>query len=76
MESPHICPSAYKPSPLEDAAERAEHAYRRTYDNVTNGMNRAERRTARGRMIVLEAKAKALTDKIESMKESIAWGFL
>lgn len=72
------CDNYYQHSPqasAHSALEDADRVYWRTYGDMTQGMNRAERRTAQGRMIVLEAKEKSLIDKIEALQESLERGF-
>ncbi len=49
--------------------ERANEIYDRTYHNEVGVLNRKQRRTVRGRMLVVEAENKALRAKLEFLEQ-------
>lgn len=57
--------------PKSSRSELANDAYESTYREAVGLLNRAERRTARGRQLVAEAHAKALLAKIEILESEI-----
>ena len=52
--------------------ERADDEYSRVYLNEAGNLNRAERRTARGRQLVAEARVKALQAKVDFLEQLVA----
>lgn len=61
------------PMRVELTAEaKANEAFERTYYEAVGHLNRKDRRTAHGRMLVAEAKNKALLAKIAALEEAIA----
>ncbi|MFZ3193706.1 MAG: hypothetical protein WA154_10955 [Moraxellaceae bacterium] len=56
----------YKPTPAEEASDY--------YFGVIGRLNRSERRTIKGRLIVAEAKAKALEIELAAMRRQAAKG--
>lgn len=52
--------------------ERLRRARMDAYDSVCPPMNRAERRTARGRMLVAQAEAAALRAEVEFLRGELA----
>ena len=51
--------------------ERADEQYSRVYMEEVGHLNRADRRTARGRLLVAEAHAKALQAKVEFLEREV-----
>lgn len=54
-------------NPLDDA----EDIYQRSLMSSVGGLNRAERRTAQGRMLVAQAEAKALREKLDYLEQYV-----
>ncbi len=50
---------------------RLDHAISQAYSSVCPVMSRAERRTARGRMLVAQAEAAALRAEVEFLREEL-----
>lgn len=60
------------PTRIEDTAEvKAQREYERIYYNLIGNMNRKERRTAHGQLLVAEAQNKALLAKIAVLEEEL-----
>ena len=57
--------------PKKSIAERANDAYEHAYHTAVLNLNRHDRRTALGRQIVAEAKAKALEAKVSVLEAAI-----
>ena len=57
--------------PKKSIAERANDAYEHAYHTAVFNLNRRDRRTALGRQIVAEAKAKALEAKVSILEAAI-----
>ena len=60
--------------PTEEETREAQLNYKRTeaYDAICPPMNRAERRTARGRMLLAQAVAAALRAEVEFLRRELA----
>ena len=61
----------YWKSPDRCRAEQLEHEKRQAYADVCPPMNRAQRRTARGRMMVAQGEAAALRAEVEFLRQEL-----
>ena len=64
----------HKPEPTEAELRQRQIEYEKqcAYDAICPAMNRAERRTAKGKMLVAQAEAAALRAEVEFLRRELA----
>lgn len=65
----------YQPSESEMRQAARDYAYRTAYDAICPNLNRAQRRSAKGRMLVAQAEAAALRAENEVLRKQLEDGF-